>query len=79
MRPKLTFLGDELVQRIVAEARTALYELGVEIHNPGILAMLSDHGARVDAGSQRAFLGDGIIEAALKTAPRGFRSYVVWS
>lgn len=34
MRPKLTFLGDELVQRIVAEARTALYELGVEIHNP---------------------------------------------
>ncbi len=73
MRPVLQFLGDELVQRIVAEARTALYELGVEIHNPGILAMLADHGTRVDAATQRAYLGDAVVDGALKTAPRGFQ------
>ncbi len=72
MRPKLTFLGDELVQRIVAEARTVLREVGVEVHNPGVLALLHDHGARVDAATQRAFLGDGLLDAALETAPRAF-------
>ena len=73
MRPVLQFLGEQLVQRIVAEARTVLLEVGVEIHNPGILAMLADHGARVDAATQRAYLGDAVVDAALKTAPRGFR------
>lgn len=72
MRPVLQFLGDELKQRIVAEARTVLREIGVEIHNPGILAMLADHGARVDAATQRAFLDDAILDAALRTAPKGF-------
>ncbi len=73
MRPVLQFLGDELVQRIVAEARTVLREVGVEIHNPGVLALLADHGARVDPPAQRAFLDDGLIDRALATAPRGFR------
>jgi trimethylamine--corrinoid protein Co-methyltransferase len=73
MRPVLKFLGDELVTRIVAEARTVLREVGVEIHNPGVLSMLSDHGARVDAATSRAFLSDGIVDAALRTAPGGFR------
>ena len=69
MRPVLTFLGEELVQRIVAEARTVLEEVGVEIHNPGVLALLADHGARVDVVAQRAFLGDRVVETALRTAP----------
>jgi len=72
MRPKLTFLGDDLVQRIVAEARSVLREVGVEIHNPGVLALLGDHGARVDPATQRASLGDELVDAALKTAPNGF-------
>ena len=54
MRPVLKFLGDELVARIVAEARAVLREVGVEIHNPGVLALLADHGARVDAATLRA-------------------------
>jgi trimethylamine--corrinoid protein Co-methyltransferase len=72
MRPVLKFLGDELVARIVGEARAVLREVGVEIHNPGVLALLADHGARVDAATNRAFLPDGLLDAALRTAPRAF-------
>jgi trimethylamine--corrinoid protein Co-methyltransferase len=75
MRPTVQLLGDDLVRRIVAEARTVLGELGVEIHNPGVLSLLGDHGARVDAAAKRAFLPDAIIDGALRTAPRGFRLY----
>ena len=75
MRPTLKLLGDELVERIVAEARTVLCQLGVEIHNPGILSMLSDHGARVEPGANRAVLTEDIIDTALRTAPHGFRLY----
>ncbi len=75
MRPGVRFLGDDLVERIVSEARTLLCRLGVEIHNPGILSMLSDHGAEVRVDSHRAFLSDEIIDKALSTAPRGFKLY----
>ncbi len=77
MRPTLRFLDDSLVETIVAEARSVLCELGVEIHNPGILSMLSDHGAEVRMASKRALLTQDIIDSALATAPSGFRLYDV--
>ena len=69
MRPVVRFLADSLIERIISEARTLLCHLGLEIHNDGILSMLSDHGARVDAGSARVFLNDDIIDKALRAAP----------
>jgi trimethylamine--corrinoid protein Co-methyltransferase len=75
MRPTVRFLSDELIEQIIAEARGILGTLGVEIHNPGILSMLSDHGARVDDASRRAIFTDEIIDRALKTAPQSFKLY----
>jgi len=77
MRPLVTFLGTELIEKIIAEARSILHALGVEIHNDGVLAMLSDHGAPVDAEKKRAYLTDDIIDAALRTTPRAFKVYDV--
>ncbi|MFH0981648.1 MAG: trimethylamine methyltransferase family protein [Planctomycetota bacterium] len=77
MRPVVRFLGEELIETIIAEARNVLGELGVEIHNNGILALLSDHGVRVDPAGKRAFLADRVIDQALKTAPRAFKLYDV--
>jgi trimethylamine---corrinoid protein Co-methyltransferase len=71
MRPTLRFLGDDLVRRIVAEARSVLGELGVEIHNPGILGLLGDHGARVDRSASRARIPGELVDRAIATAPRG--------
>jgi trimethylamine--corrinoid protein Co-methyltransferase len=73
MRPRVRFLSDELVERIIAEAREILCKLGVEIHNDGILAMLADHGAAVDAEGKRVRLSDAIIDKALAAAPRSFK------
>ena len=77
MRPVLRFLSDELVGNIIAEAQTILCRLGVEIRNNGILSMLLDHGARVDADTNRAFLTDEIIHTALESAPGSFKLYDV--
>ena len=75
MRPTVRFLGDELVHRIIGEARSLLCELGVEIHNPEVLAMLADHGARVDLPTNHAMLTDPILDRALGTVAHGFSLY----
>ncbi len=77
MRPTLRFLDDELIRRIVTEARDILATLGVEIHNSGVLDMLAAHGARVDRSSARAFLNDAIVDRAIASAPSDFRLYDV--
>jgi trimethylamine--corrinoid protein Co-methyltransferase len=77
MRPSLTFLGDELKTRIIDEARHLLCTLGVEIHNPRVLALLGDHGADVDLSKQHVRLTDGLIDQALATVPSGFKLYDV--
>jgi trimethylamine--corrinoid protein Co-methyltransferase len=75
MRPRVRFLTDALVEQIVAEARLALSAIGVEIHNDRALALLADHGARVDRNSSRAFLDDRLIDRALASVPRSFGLY----
>jgi trimethylamine--corrinoid protein Co-methyltransferase len=75
MRPVLRFLGDDLVRRIVDEARSVLWELGVEIHNPGVVSLLADHGSRVDAATRRVRIPSDVIDKAVATAPSGFRLY----
>jgi trimethylamine--corrinoid protein Co-methyltransferase len=77
MRPVVRFLSDELVTRIIGEARDLLGQLGVEIHNAAILDMLADHGAHVEPGKKRARLGSELIDLALRSAPHAFRLYDV--
>lgn len=77
MRPVVRFLSDELIERIVSEARTVLHTLGVEIHNDAVLSLLSDHGARIDQDAKRVFLNGEIIDRALATAPDSFHLYDV--
>lgn len=75
MRPTLRLLDDALIQRILSEARDLLDSLGVEVHNPALLDALAGHGARVDRGRARAFLGGALVDRALASAPREFRLF----
>ena len=75
MRPTLRLLEDELIRRIVAEARDLLCQLGVEIHNESVLAMLAAHGAEVHVEKWHARLTGAIIDKALRTVPRSFKLY----
>jgi trimethylamine--corrinoid protein Co-methyltransferase len=77
MRPKIKFLSDELIQRIISEATDILCKLGVEIHNEMVLDMLSDCGCPVDMEKSHAVLTNEIIEKSLKAAPASFGLYDV--
>lgn len=77
MRPIVRFLSDELIERIISEAREVLCKLGVEIHNENILSMLADHGAKVELEKCRVLLTDEVIDSALKTVPESFKLYDV--
>jgi trimethylamine--corrinoid protein Co-methyltransferase len=77
MRPTLRFLDDQLITQIIDEARGLLKTLGVTIHNPGLLSVLGDHGAEVDASAEHVKLTDDIIDQALKTAPASFQLFDV--
>ncbi|MFH1745510.1 MAG: trimethylamine methyltransferase family protein [Planctomycetota bacterium] len=78
MRPVVKFLSNELIERIISEARDILVELGVEIHNQDILTLLAEHGARVDQASKRAFISGDIIDRALRDTPSAFNLYDVF-
>jgi len=75
MRPTLRLLDDALIDRVLDEARTLLGELGVDIHNPGVLGLLGDHGARVDLSAGRAWIPTRLVDRALATAPRRVALY----
>ena len=77
MRPAVRFLSDELIERIISEARDVLCKLGVEIHNKNILSMLQEYGAKVDIDRCHVFFTDKIIDQALETAPHSFKLYDV--
>lgn len=77
MRPIVRFLSDELIERIISEAREVLCTLGVEIHNKNVLSKLGDHGARVETEKCRVLLTNEIIDRTLKTVPEFFKLYDV--
>jgi trimethylamine--corrinoid protein Co-methyltransferase len=77
MRPVVRFLSDELIERIIGEAREVLEQLGVEINNGNIVSMLSDHGAAVGRGERRVRIPAELIDKALATTPRSFKLYDV--
>ena len=76
MRPALRLLDDDLIGRILAEARQLLCHLGVEIHNPPLVELLADHGAKVGADGRVRFT-ENLADRALATAPRSFRLFDV--
>jgi len=77
MRPKISILDKNLIEKIISEAREVLCKLGLEIHNKEVISLLSDYGARVDKEKHRVFLTEKIIDEALKTTPSSFKLYDV--
>jgi len=75
MQPRIRFLDDRLIERILTEAIDLLSALGVEMHNPQAVALLADHGARISADRFRVYLPEDLIRRAMDSAPRSFRLF----
>lgn len=74
MRPRLRFLDDSLIAQILDEARDLLATVGIEIHNDKATELLLENGALRDSGG-RVRVPCSMIDAALASAPRGFKLY----
>jgi trimethylamine--corrinoid protein Co-methyltransferase len=77
MRPTLRFLDEQLITRIIDEARDLLSTLGVTIHNEEVLTLLGDHGAEVDMPAEHAKITGEMIDKALNTSQSSFQLFDV--
>jgi trimethylamine--corrinoid protein Co-methyltransferase len=77
MRPKIKFLNDELILKIISEAKEILCTLGIEIHNSAVLSLLSDFGAKIDFDKSHVVFTEDLINKSLETVPSSFNLYDV--
>lgn len=73
MRPRVKFLEDSLIEKIVAEARDLLCTVGLTVENAAATDLLLEHGARLTEG--RVLLNAEMIDQALAAAPASFALY----
>jgi trimethylamine--corrinoid protein Co-methyltransferase len=71
-RVQLKFLSVDEEELVHGQSIRCLEELGVMIRSPLVLKMLEDAGAKVDHGRQIARISEGMVDEAVKKAPRGF-------
>jgi trimethylamine--corrinoid protein Co-methyltransferase len=75
MRPSLNVLGDDLIERILAEAKRIMGEIGMEIRGRALRQRLLDHGLPTDATGARVLFPAEEVDAALASCPRSFTLY----
>lgn len=75
MRPLLRVLDDELIARIVDEAKRILAETGVEVRGPRMRERLLDAGFPVAPDGERMLFPPDAVDRALRTAPASFQLY----
>ena len=75
MRPELKFLSEDLIIKIISEAKIILSKLGVEIRNSEILSMLSGAGVKMHREKQRALIPEEVVDTALSSVPKSFKLF----
>ena len=69
MRPRLRFLSDELIERILNEAYKLLETRGVTLHHESLPKRLAEAGCLLDVDSKRVRMPREVVEAAVRSAP----------
>ena len=75
MRPTLRVLSDELIARIVDEAKRVLAETGMEIRGKEMRRRLLEAGLPLDAAGERVLFPRDVVERAIASAPSSFWLY----
>ncbi len=75
MRPSLNVLSDDLIGRILDEAKRILAEVGMEVRGPGMRRRLLEAGLPSDATGTRVLFPRDVVERAIASAPSSFVLY----
>ncbi|HEY8636420.1 MAG TPA: trimethylamine methyltransferase family protein, partial [Candidatus Limnocylindrales bacterium] len=75
MRPSLNILGEDLIVKIVDEAKRVLAEVGMEIRGREMRDRLVAHGLPLDPTGARVLFPRDVVEAAIASAPSSFLLY----
>ena len=77
IRPVVHFLENNLIEKIISEARDLLCNLGITLHNKEVLDVLSGYGATVDQDKFHVLFTNDVIDKALGSAPSSFKLFDV--
>ena len=75
MRPTLKVLEDDLIGRILAEAKRILAEIGLEICGEALRQVMLEQGLKQDPASGRVLFPPAVVEQAIADTPGKFILY----
>ncbi len=75
MRPTLNVLSDELIRKILDEAKRIMAETGMEIRGKIMRQRMLDHGLKTDETGKRLLFPADVIDKAIADAPKSFTLY----
>lgn len=75
MRPTLHVLNDDLIGKILGEAKRIMAETGMEIRGKTMHQRMLDHGLKTDVSGKRILFSPDVVEKAIADAPSSFTLY----
>ncbi len=72
MRPTLNILTDELIAKVLDEAKRIMAETGMEIRGESMRNRLLDHGIKSDKTGKRILFPANVVEDAIASTPKSF-------
>jgi len=75
MRPTLNIISEDLIRKIVDEAKRILAETGMDIRGPALRARLLEHGLKTDSSGKRVLFPADRVQRAIESAPESFTLY----
>jgi trimethylamine--corrinoid protein Co-methyltransferase len=71
-RPTLQTLGDELIDRILVDAKRLMAEVGLDICGAQLRQRLLDHGLKTDRSDKRILFPQDVVDKAISDTPESF-------
>jgi trimethylamine--corrinoid protein Co-methyltransferase len=75
MRPTLNTLSEDLVQRVLDEAKRIMGEIGMEIRGPVLRQRLLDYGLKTDGSGERILFPPDEVDKAVASCPKSVALY----
>ena len=75
MRPTLNVLSDDLIGKILDEAKRIMAETGMEIRGENMRQRMLDHGLKTDDSGLRVLFPADVVDKAIADAPKSFTLY----